>query len=98
MLDLKVKININGEEKEFRKNYLSVKSYKEVLKIVTKMRKEELEISDIIDIYTEFLVSIYQNQFSKEDVEEGMGIDSLIKTAKEHMDKITGVFNEESKN
>lgn len=94
---MKIILNINDKDKTFIAPFIGARKLKETLALSTKVQKNEFD-DKLFDELAEFLVSIYGNQFTFDELLDGYPSDQFFTKAFEDMAKITGDFEGKVKN
>lgn len=93
---MKITLKINGEEKTFIAPFVSARRLKETLALSGKVQGGYNEA--IMDDVGEYMVNIYGNQFSLDDLLDGYPADEFFNKALEDMERVIGNFGEKLKN
>ena len=75
---MQIVLRIDGEDKTFKNDFVKARIFRNALKMNEKMREEDNEISvDTFDEMISFVVSVFDNQFSVDDVWDGLEAGAL---------------------
>lgn len=69
----------NGETKTYTQLFVSARYMRKALELRIKMNLNNLSLEDV-DTVVNFVVDVFGNQFTSEDVYDGLAYDELIKT------------------
>lgn len=94
---MKITLIINNEEKIFEAPFISARKLRETLALSDKVNKEGMNI-EIIDDLTKFIVGVYGNQFTEDDLLDGLASDKLFEKALSDMKQVINGFDESIKN
>lgn len=93
---MKIKLRINGEDKTFTAPFISARKLKDSFALSKKVQGEFDE--NTLDEVGNYLVNIYGNQFTLDQLYDGFPADQFLNKALEDMQKVMGVFDEKVKN
>ena len=98
-MDLKLYLLIDGEKKLFRPKFISVKMLRESNRIARIHYYADVDeddnpamFEDMVDVLVDYLVRIYNNQFTKEQLEEGMEAEKFHEVVMETVFKVMGKY------
>lgn len=75
---MKIVLRINGEDKTFINDFVKARVFRNALKMNEKMREEGNDISvSTFDEMIEFVVTVFDNQFTVDDVWDGLEAGNL---------------------
>ncbi|WKT75577.1 phage tail assembly chaperone G [Lysinibacillus fusiformis] len=70
---MQIKLRIDGQEKTFTNDFVKARVFRNALKMNEKMRIEGNEISvDTFDEMINFIVNVFDNQFTVDDIWDGI--------------------------
>lgn len=93
---MKITLMIDDKEKTFVAPFISARRMKDTIKLSNKLQDNFTE--ELIDELCNYLVKIYGNQFTIDDVLDGMESNDFIKKAVKDMQTVMGNFDDEVKN
>lgn len=99
-MDLKLCLLIDGEKKLFRPKFISVKMLRESNRIarihyyanVDTDEESPAMFENMVDVLIDYLVKIYNDQFTKEQLEEGMEAGKFHEIVMETVFKVMGKY------
>lgn len=69
---MEITLKINGSDKTFTQEFVPMKIYRKALEIEKKIQSKELDDFQILDERENLVVEIFDKQFTKTDIEEGL--------------------------
>lgn len=70
---MQITLRIDGQEKTFTNDFVKARVFRNALKMNEKMREEGTEVSvETFDEMIGFVVNVFDNQFSVDDVWDGL--------------------------
>lgn len=93
---MKITLKINGEDKTFTAPFVNARKLKDSFALSKKFQEDFNE--NTLDEAGNYLVNIYGNQFTLDELYDGFAADKFLSKAVEDMERVMGVFDEKVKN
>ena len=93
---MEITLLINGEEKTFKAPFISARKLKEAFKL-TEKAQEGLDLK-MLDEVAKFMVSVYGNQFTEDELLDGFEASKFFEKVLEDLQSILSRFSEKTKN
>ncbi|WP_428909468.1 phage tail assembly chaperone G [Niallia sp. Krafla_26] len=86
---MQITLNKNGSEKTYINDFVKARHFRNALKLNKEFRESNLTIADeeTYQKLSEFTVSVFDNQFTLDELEEGI-------SAKSYLYELQRIFNE----
>lgn len=91
METLSIVLKINGENKTFETDFISIDTLESVFDLADK--SDALGYRKMITAYIDLLVKIFNEQFTKEDIRKGIDARALIAETTRLIEQITADFS-----
>lgn len=90
---MNITLKINNEEKIFSSGFVSTRKLKKALALTKDMDKITTNADAAFDILAEFILELYNNQFTIDELLDGYPANEFFKKAISDLEKIVGDFN-----
>lgn len=71
---MEIKLKINGKDKKFTQSFAPAKVYRKALEIEKYTQSENADVEEIFDKRLELIVELFNNQFTKDELENGLNV------------------------
>lgn len=95
---MKITLYSGDEEKTFISPFISSRKIKKAMALENKLNNVEDFTEDLIDEIAEFLVDIYGNQFTIDDLLDGLPSHQFFEKIRSDMSEMIGDFSDAVKN
>jgi hypothetical protein len=92
---MKITLFINGEEKTFTVPFVKARMFRRALEITKKYDLNDVDV-ETLDVLVSYVVELFNNQFTIDDVYDGVPADKLIPTILDCINSVVGVAGKSS--
>lgn len=86
---MKITLFINGEEKTFTVPFVKARMFRRALEITKKYDLNDVDV-ETLDVLVSYVVELFNNQFTIDDIYDGVPADKLIPTILDCINKVVG--------
>jgi hypothetical protein len=87
---MQITLFINGEEKTFTVPFVKARMFRRALEITKKYDLNDVNV-ETLDVLVSYVVELFNNQFTIDDVYDGIPADKLISTILDCINSVVGV-------
>jgi hypothetical protein len=89
-MEMQITLFINGEEKTFTVPFVKARMFRRALEITKKHDLNDVDV-ETLDVLVSYVVELFNNQFTIDDVYDGVPADKLISTILDCINSVVGV-------
>ncbi|ADU95287.1 MULTISPECIES: phage tail assembly chaperone G [Anoxybacillaceae] len=91
---MKITLFINGEEKTFTVPFVKARMFRRALEITKKYDLNDVDV-ETLDVLVSYVVELFNNQFTIDDIYDGVPADKLIPTILDCINKVVGTVGKD---
>ena len=92
-MKLSLTLKINGEDKTFTAPFVSGRAYRKIIELEEKELSGELKGLELLDAQVDYMVELYNGQFTADEYYDGIPGDKVVSTILEHRNAIIRASN-----
>jgi hypothetical protein len=87
---MEIKLYMDNKEKTFTVPFIKARMFRRVIEINNKHDLNDIDV-DTLDILVDFIVEVFQMQFTRDDFYDGVPSDQMMNLVLEYFNKVAGV-------